>query len=509
MAGAISPSQQMMLEEENRVNATAKSQTQKTNLELWRDAASAILEAILTGREALNVVQQEGVQMVHFPDGRWQRLYGILLTHIHGLGEGDVVNPQEIMHLWAGAERKWTTDEQSWFEKRLNFSKAGNKVFHKQTLKKNIPLLKQYAKHGRIDDQVRLAYDDFAAGRITADQLVHTLPDTLQRIQQSSIKATDVVVTGDKIGWDEFETAGSGLILSPSPLFNHLFKGIRHGGITVVCGEQKSGKSRFTYAHALYTLMQGESVAIFSLEERKGLAQRRLGAMLMYQYIVDKFGETTTDRWGNLLQDIDLDWWMMKEGQDYLKIPPRAEARAFAKGMFEQWGNKLRIYDEADGVINFAGLQGWLKTDCAAYGVPCMTVIDHTHHMVVPVGKGDNSNQDYTRLKHVAGPLHQHAVGTGTAMMLLAQRNVEANKNEQGAGNKLGIKGGEELSEKCLLGMVVRGQIGDEGEETIGRFHFYVRAQRFGQPHAGSIGIDIHPSTGWILSAKSIKSDVN
>lgn len=502
----LSAEQEKMLEQEKQARAAAALPKQKAVLDLWRGAADSVLSALFTGKEAMLALQKEGVTTVHLPAGRWQRIHAILLREISHLKDGDIINAQVVLDHWIGNAKSWTPDEERWFNKMVQVWQDGNAKFHRDAIAKGIPLLKKYSAHYRIEIEIASALEDMRGGHSNVSEVLAHLPDALQRIHQSSIRVEAPQVTAKHLAnsWDNLETSTNQIILSPNRDINRLTGGIQRGGITLVAGEQKSGKTRFAYSHVLYALQQGLTVAVFSLEELKPIVMRRLGIMLSYQYIAEKWGDglqtTTTDQWGHRLEDIDILWYLTEEGHKKLNHPKRKEARLWAKSVIESYDSRLRVYDETDGTLLFENLMGWVKADAAAYSVPDITMIDHTHHMIVPTNSKNDTNADYVRLSHIAAPLHQHALGSNTAMLLLTQRNGESNRSLQTkAGNMLGVRGGEVLTEKALQGFVIRGQIDNDGQVDVDHQYVYIKAQRFGTPIPDALALPMHPSTGWLL----------
>lgn len=498
----LSTAQQAMLQQENGAKDKAKTPNQKSVLELWRLAADSIISALLLGKSSMKTVREEHVLLVHFPIGRWQRVYEILVKIIHDMDEDNPVNIQTLLDKWVGETRRWTQDEMQWFEGRVRLYEQSNQKLHAQNLKKNIPLLKKYSELARFEEQIEYSLTDLRNGTASPGEVLAVLPDTLQRIRQSSIQVVSPQVTGAQVigGALHFSDDDTDdVILSPAAELNYVMGGLIKRNVTIFTGEQKSGKTRLSVAHALYCLMQGGSVAHFTLEESKAFALRRYAIMIAHQYILDKWGGHVIDENAIPLYHIDFKWWFSAAGKKHLRHPKRLEALNYAFEIVTSWGNRLRFYDMSDGVSKLDSLLGWMRSDADAYGVPTMTVVDHTHHIEVQLSNKGDTNADYVRVNAVAGPMHGWAVSSGTLLLLLAQRSGQANRGELANSNYTGIRGGERLAEVVTAAVIVRGQVDDLGETDLNHCHVYVRAQRFGTPHMPSIAIEIDPLTGWIV----------
>lgn len=490
----LSPAQQEVFAQEKRAKEGMKGKTQQ--LGNWRKIADDILSAMLCKPDALSKFTAQMGHAAHFPEGRWQALYKILLGYIPSVENG-VINDNAIKIAWLAGSNKVSFEEEKWFSNLWD-----QRILHyrTQTYAENITLLKAASARYWGEKALDKHASAFKRGDTTLGELRSAIVDDFTRIE-SSTQNNQEGVTGKELahemgGFEENTT--DEILPSTLPAVREAGYGFLKGYFSLIAGAQKSQKTRLALSQVLYSLMNGKTVAIFSLELSKKEIVRYLGCMLAAQSIIAQYGEEMRDTEYRFLHDVSPLHWFTNEGRMILRHEIRKKHLYAAQTRLADYGERLRIYDAKHGIMMIDTLEGLLKADCERFGVPDQTMVDHTHH-ILGFESGDNLNGDYSKITKVKGVMHQHCQMSGTAMLLLAQRNLASNTSKVNMSNLLGIKGGEALSEAATLGIVTQGYVDNEGNKTVGVLHYSVRSGRFGEMDWDLQRVKIHPPSGYVF----------
>jgi replicative DNA helicase len=246
-------------------------------------------------------------------------------------------------------------------------------------------------------------------------------------------------------------------------------------------GRWKGRKTSMMAFIAMLSLEQGCSVNWCTIADgtREDVYARFL-AMLATGWLRKEY-KGRPDLWTISAESLPYSW----------RLPEQQLALEWAEERIAtRYGNRLRIYDAMDGIMDLETLVQTVRADCRGYGGE-MLVVDYLQAIQVPKSDGD-----YQAMRAINQALLRLGKEHDLISWWLLQRNTSANADN--ADDRAGVRGGDEVIQS--LDYLFR-TVYDEKKSPD-----FIRLEMFAGRYAGAAAWtwQINKESGLILDPKAI-----